>query len=76
MKKLNRILSIIAFVYLAYHMYTYGVTTFNMTVMALFIVSLGADYLRHKRDAKIAELEKEVLEKKEKSYNRRHKNKQ
>ncbi|MBP8617262.1 hypothetical protein [Veillonella sp.] len=76
MKKLNRILSIIAFVYLAYHMYTYGVTTFNAVVMALFIVSLGADYLRYKRDAKVAELEKKALEKKEKSYNHRHKNKQ
>lgn len=50
MRILNHILSVVAFVYLCYHLYTYGPGLFNVTVMIIFLLSVVANYFRYRKE--------------------------
>ena len=50
MRMLNHILSVIAFSYLCYHLYTYGPGLFNVTVMVIFLLSVVANYFRYRKE--------------------------
>lgn len=44
-------LSAIAFIYLLYHIYAYGAGAFNVTVLVIFILSVVANYFKHRNES-------------------------
>lgn len=48
MNILKHLLSIVAFIYLCYHIYTFGPGAFNITVMVIFILSAVANYFTYR----------------------------
>lgn len=48
MNILKHLLSIVAFIYLCYHIYTFGPGAFNITVMMIFILSVVANYFTYR----------------------------
>lgn len=48
MNILKHLLSIVAFIYLCYHIYTFGPGAFNITVMVIFILSVVANYFTYR----------------------------
>lgn len=57
MNNINRVLSLIALVYILYHMYTFGFTTMNVAAFFLFVFATWMDYLRTKRKSRMAKEE-------------------
>lgn len=53
MASLQRALLVIAFLYIFYHIYSYGVTTTNMIAIVLLIVSFILEITRKSRRAKL-----------------------
>ncbi|SUP44464.1 hypothetical protein [Veillonella criceti] len=53
MASLQRALLVIAFLYIFYHIYSYGVTTTNMIAVVLLIVSFILEITRKSRRAKL-----------------------
>lgn len=51
MNLLKHGLSVIAFIYLLYHIYTYGPGAFNVTVMVIFILSVVANYFKYRNES-------------------------
>ncbi len=49
MNALKYIMSFVAGAYIIYHIYTYGVNHINSFALALFIISLGAEWARGKK---------------------------
>ena len=74
MQNLKHILSIVAFCYLCYHIFTYGPGAFNVTVMVVFLLSVVANYFRHRRESAMAANERARQERADAKYNRKHKN--
>lgn len=66
MASLQRALLVIAFLYIFYHIYSYGLTTTNMIAMVLLVVSFILELTRKSRRAKLeayfARKEAEVAE--------------
>ena len=46
MKILKHLLTLVAFGYLCYHIYTFGPGMFNVTVLVILVLSSIANYLR------------------------------
>ena len=50
MNLLKQLLTVVAFGYLCYHIYTFGPGMFNVTVLVILVLSAVANYFREKRD--------------------------
>ena len=61
MRMLNHILSVVAFAYLCYHLYTYGPGLFNVTVMIIFLLSVVANYFRYRKENEMKHRDKHAL---------------
>ena len=51
MKILKHLLTLVAFGYLCYHIYTFGPGMFNVTVLVILVLSSIANYFREKRES-------------------------
>lgn len=51
MNILKHLLTLIAFGYLCYHIYTFGPGMFNVTVLVIVVLSTVANYFREKRES-------------------------
>lgn len=58
MKRLQRALTLIAFIYILYHMYTFGVGALNGTLLVMCFISFYLEVMRERR-------QKEALHKKQ-----------
>ncbi|ETS92747.1 hypothetical protein [Veillonella sp. AS16] len=75
MESLKHILSIIAFGYLCYHIYTFGPGAFNVTVMIIFLLSVLANYYRRKKENAMRANEESRKARAEARHGKKHKNK-
>lgn len=53
MNILKHLLTLIAFGYLCYHIYTFGPGMFNVTVLVILVLSTVANYFREKRESNL-----------------------
>ena len=51
MNLLKQLLTVVAFGYLCYHIYTFGPGMFNVTVLVILVLSAVANYFREKRES-------------------------
>ena len=51
MNLLKQLLTVVAFGYLCYHIYTFGPGMFNVTVLVILILSAVSNYFREKRES-------------------------
>lgn len=73
MRLLNHILSVVAFAYLCYHLYTYGAGLFNVTVMIIFLLSVVANYFRYRKENEMKVNEASRQARAQAKYDRKHK---
>ena len=73
MQVLKHLLSVVAFLYVGYHIYTYGPGLFNVTVMVVFILATVANYFRHRRESELKANERARQERAQAKYDRKHK---
>ena len=53
MNLLKQLLTVVAFGYMCYHIYTFGPGMFNVTVLVILILSTVANYFREKRESEL-----------------------
>ena len=51
MNLLKQLLTVVAFAYMCYHIYSFGPGMFNVTVLVVLILSTVANYFREKRES-------------------------
>ena len=51
MNLLKQLLTVVAFAYMCYHIYNFGPSMFNVTVLVVLILSTVANYFREKRES-------------------------
>ena len=51
MNLLKHLLTVVAFAYMCYHIYNFGLGMFNVTVLVVLILSTVANYFREKRES-------------------------
>ena len=51
MNLLKQLLTVVAFGYLCYHIYTFGPGMFNVTVLVILVLSAVANYFRENRES-------------------------
>ena len=73
MRILNHILSVVAFVYLCYHLYTCGPGLFNVTVMIIFLLSVVANYFRYRKENEMKANEAVRQARAQAKHDRKHK---
>lgn len=73
MRLLNHILSVVAFGYLCYHLYTYGPGLFNVTVMIIFLLSVVANYFRYRKENEMKANEASRQARAQAKHDRKHK---
>ena len=73
MRMLNHILSIVAFAYLCYPLYTYSAGLFNVTVMIIFLLSVVANYFRYRKENEMKANEASRQARAQAKHNRKHK---
>ena len=73
MRMLNHILSVVAFPYLCYHLYTYGPGLFNVTVMIIFLLSVVANYFRYRKENEMKANEASRQARAQAKHERKHK---
>lgn len=73
MRILNHILSVVAFAYLSYHLYTYGPGLFNVTVMIIFLLSVVANYFRYRKENEMKANEASRQARAQAKHDRKHK---
>ena len=73
MRMLNHILSVVAFAYLCYYLYTYGAGLFNVTVMIIFLLSVVANYFRYRKENEMKANEASRQARAQAKYDRKHK---
>ena len=73
MRMLNHILSVFAFAYLCYHLYTYGPGLFNVTVMIIFLLSVVANYFRYRKENEMKANEASRQARAQAKHDRKHK---
>lgn len=49
MKRLQRMLTLIAFLYILYHMYTFGIGALNGTLLVMCFISFYLEVMRERR---------------------------
>ena len=73
MRMLNHILSVVAFSYLCYHLYTYVACLFNVTVMIIFLLSVVANYFRYRKENEMKANEASRQARAQAKHDRKHK---
>lgn len=73
MNILKHSLSVIAFLYLCYHIYTYGPGAFNITVMVIFLLSMVANYFKYRNESALKANEVARQERAERKHMKKHK---
>ena len=73
MRMLNHILSVVAFAYLCFLLYTYGPGLFNVTVMIIFLLSVVANYFRYRKENEMKANEASRQARAQAKYDRKHK---
>ena len=73
MRILNHILSVVAFAYLCYQLYTYGPGLFNVTVMIIFLLSVVANYFRYRKENEMKANEASRQARAQAKHDRKHK---
>ena len=75
MKILKHLLTLVAFGYLCYHIYTFGPGMFNVTVLVILVLSSIANYFREKRESDLKANENARKARAEARHVKKHKQK-
>ena len=73
MNTLKHLLTLVAFGYLCYHIYTFGPGMFNVTVLVILVLSTAANYFREKRESDLKANEAARKTRAEARHARKHK---
>ena len=73
MNTLKHLLTLVAFGYLCYHIYTFGPGMFNVTVLVIHVLSTAANYFREKRESDLRANENAQKARAEARHAKKHK---
>lgn len=76
MNTLKHLLTLVAFGYLCYHIYTFGPGMFNVTVLVILVLSTAANYFREKRESDLKANENARKARAEARHAKKHKKQQ
>ena len=76
MNLLKQLLTVVAFGYLCYHIYTFGPGMFNVTVLVILVLSAVANYFREKRESDLKANENARKARAEARHAKKHKKQQ